>query len=129
MRIGIKEIFSAAHRLQDHTGRCSQLHGHTYTVEVEVDGALTEKGWVIDFGELRAIVRKLLPDHIAILQTKDAVATELEKLNFGVKRTIHPPTAEIIVLDLVTQLQRVLIVDLARVRVWEGPNSWAEWIR
>lgn len=46
--------FSASHQLRglrpDH--KCGRLHGHTYTVVLELRGILDEVGFVVDFGEL-----------------------------------------------------------------------------
>ncbi|HEX59299.1 MAG TPA: hypothetical protein ENF26_04020, partial [Methanomicrobia archaeon] len=33
-RLGVTARFSAAHRLPQHEGKCKELHGHTYKVEV-----------------------------------------------------------------------------------------------
>lgn len=61
--------FSAAHRLQNDRrdvkwnqrvfGKCSNPfgHGHTYGLEVTVEGEVdAEKGWVLDFADLKRIV-------------------------------------------------------------------------
>ena len=50
--------FSAAHQLEhlptDH--QCSRLHGHNYTVKVELQRAwLDFDGFVVDYGELGAL--------------------------------------------------------------------------
>jgi len=55
--------FEAAHRLphvpQGH--KCARLHGHSYRVEVHVEGAVEgETGWVCDFADLSAAMRPLL---------------------------------------------------------------------
>lgn len=54
--------FEAAHRLPrvpaEH--KCSRLHGHSYKVRIEVSGPLEPNmGWVIDFGDIKAIWRDL----------------------------------------------------------------------
>jgi 6-pyruvoyltetrahydropterin/6-carboxytetrahydropterin synthase len=57
-RIWKKFRFSASHQLaglpDDH--QCSRLHGHNYLIEVELSSeTLDATGFVIDFGELKAI--------------------------------------------------------------------------
>lgn len=47
----------AAHRLPNVPDghKCSRLHGHTFRVEVYVDGDVDERGgWVIDFADIQA---------------------------------------------------------------------------
>jgi 6-pyruvoyltetrahydropterin/6-carboxytetrahydropterin synthase len=48
--------FEAAHRLpnvpSDH--KCSRLHGHSYQVQVHVEGPVDpQAGWIIDFGNIK----------------------------------------------------------------------------
>ena len=60
--------FDAAHKLphvsSDH--KCGRLHGHTFTVEIHVEGSLgTETGWVVDFFDIKKAfepIREIL-DH------------------------------------------------------------------
>ena len=46
--------FAAAHRLPDHEGKCQRLHGHTYGLEVTVEGAPQQSGvpWAVQQPEL-----------------------------------------------------------------------------
>lgn len=50
--------FEAAHRLDWHPGKCRSLHGHSYVLEVEVTGPVGERGVVMDFAELDAIIEE-----------------------------------------------------------------------
>jgi 6-pyruvoyltetrahydropterin/6-carboxytetrahydropterin synthase len=50
--------FEAAHRLPWHPGKCSRVHGHSYILEVRVTGDLDERGVVMDFAEVDAVVDK-----------------------------------------------------------------------
>jgi hypothetical protein len=50
--------FDAAHVLPWHPGRCRNLHGHTYRVEVSIEGPLGPHGIVTDFADLDAVVRR-----------------------------------------------------------------------
>lgn len=54
--IGKKWSFSAAHQLPNHFGKCANLHGHNYTVEVALVGSIqheahspSDEGMVFDY--------------------------------------------------------------------------------
>jgi len=56
--------YDAAHRLNNYEGKCSQLHGHTYKVEVWVRGDISQldkAGILWDFGKLKTIINSF--DH------------------------------------------------------------------
>lgn len=55
--------FSAAHFLIFPDGSKERLHGHNYQVAVEIDGRLSEHGLVIDFKQVKPVV-KLLCDRL-----------------------------------------------------------------
>lgn len=70
-RITSSATFSSAHRLHNPErdaewnravfGKCNNPHGHghTYSLEVTVEGPVDpEKGWVVDFSELKRIVNE-----------------------------------------------------------------------
>ena len=59
--------FEAAHRLphvpQDH--KCFRMHGHSYGVDVCVEGDVDPKlGWLVDFGEIAARVEPVLKQEL-----------------------------------------------------------------
>lgn len=64
--VAVKSDFSAAHKLRGYGGKCENLHGHNWKIEVVVASAGLDKiGLVIDFKELKeklAAVLRLL-DH------------------------------------------------------------------
>jgi 6-pyruvoyltetrahydropterin/6-carboxytetrahydropterin synthase len=66
--------FDAAHCATIGT-ECEPLHGHSYAVTAEVDGTLTENAWVIDFVELKSILRDICDelDHRFLLQKESRV--------------------------------------------------------
>ena len=48
--VTIKKSFSAAHLLKEIGGKCEELHGHNFLVEVSVKAeSLNEEGLLIDF--------------------------------------------------------------------------------
>lgn len=63
--------FAAAH-MATFGGDCEPIHGHNYDVVVELEGTLTEDSWVVDFVEVKRLVKQLCDrlDHRFLLQTK-----------------------------------------------------------
>ena len=68
--------FDSAHFLRGYNGKCANLHGHTWRVEVTVGSdTLTasgeQRGMVIDFADLKKAVRNLADrfDHTLIYES------------------------------------------------------------
>jgi 6-pyruvoyltetrahydropterin/6-carboxytetrahydropterin synthase len=88
--------FAAAH-FATFEGRCESLHGHNYDVLVEVEGELTEDGWVIDFSALKSMARALCQelDHKFLLQ-RESKALQIEertsnwRVRFGERGWVFP---------------------------------------
>ena len=51
-------IFSSAHFLIDHA-KCGRLHGHNYSVSVMIEGPITEQAMVIDFIQIKKLIREV----------------------------------------------------------------------
>ena len=107
MRLGITDYMDCAHFLPGHA-KCGSLHGHTYKVEVIVEGE-AKSGMVIDFADLKDQVRKVLGvyDHRALNDVLDYPSVEniCERLGSDLKERLGFPFI---------------------VRVWEGQGKWAE---
>jgi 6-pyruvoyltetrahydropterin/6-carboxytetrahydropterin synthase len=55
--------FAAAHQLREFHGKCEQLHGHNWKIEVYVKGErLGEDGLLIDFGVVKENTKKVLQE-------------------------------------------------------------------
>lgn len=68
-RIKVKRSFSSAHRLRGYKGKCENLHGHNWDVEVTAGSFRLDKlGMVLDFGDLKKIVDDVIVglDHICL---------------------------------------------------------------
>jgi len=67
--------FEAGHRLMNYDGDCGRLHGHSYVVEAELlDHRLDGVGFVVDFNELKASVRRWIDqtfDHKFLVRFDD----------------------------------------------------------
>ncbi len=50
--------FEAAHNLMNYKGKCANLHGHSYVLEVTVLGEPTQNGMIIDFYDVKKIVEE-----------------------------------------------------------------------
>jgi 6-pyruvoyltetrahydropterin/6-carboxytetrahydropterin synthase len=105
--------FEAAHQLPWHGGKCRNLHGHSYRLEVTVEGPIGDHGIVVDFATIKEAVER---DVIA--------AYDHQYLN----DLFDNPTAELIAAEI---WKRVEGADLAvsRIRLWETPDSYVEIVR
>ena len=111
--IKVEAGFSAAHNLRGYKGKCEELHGHNWKVEVVVVSPFLDKiGMVMDFKELKSKV-------YAVLEKLDH--TYLNKIPYFKKIN---PTSEHMAKYIFTSLKSKL-PDLKSVTVWESENSAA----
>ncbi len=104
--------FDAAHALHGYQGECRELHGHTWDVEVTVEGAeLDDVGIVYDFKRLKEDLRAVL-----------------DRFDHGYLNEIQPfdevnPTAEHLARVVFGELEGVVGagVRVVEVAVWESP--------
>ena len=45
MKITKEITFDSAHMLSNYNGKCNNLHGHTYKLQIEVEGDVTFNGY------------------------------------------------------------------------------------
>lgn len=136
MRIVKIFTFSAAHRLPGHE-QCKNLHGHTYKLEVEIEGEQDSSGMVVDFIKFKDFVNKLIInkiDHSTIVCDKDTeLLGKLQELN--TKRYILPfnSTCENLVqyfLNILRQENKLThelgAIRITRLRLYESETSYSE---
>jgi 6-pyruvoyltetrahydropterin/6-carboxytetrahydropterin synthase len=113
-RLRVKSHFDAAHKLVGYNGKCSELHGHTWKVEVLVTGEELDKiGMVVDFKILKEKLKEIT-----------------EKLDYSLLndlKEIGNPTSENLSRYIFKNLKNLPNVKLEKVRVWESPSSWCEY--
>ena len=57
----IERNFSSSHQLRGYKGKCENLHGHNYKVEIYARGRkLNEIGLLVDFAELKAAADEVI---------------------------------------------------------------------
>ncbi|MEM2870013.1 MAG: 6-pyruvoyl tetrahydropterin synthase family protein [Thermoplasmata archaeon] len=63
--------FSACHFLPGHR-KCGRLHGHTYAVNVRLEGESGEDGYIADFFEVKSVFRKIIDglDHRVLVPAR-----------------------------------------------------------
>ena len=110
--------FDAAHHLLGYSGKCCNLHGHTYKVIFGISGLVNNIGITIDFSDIKNIWKqKLEPqlDHQYINET-------LPKMN---------TTAENMVVWIFEEMEKALKgndneIRMEFVRLYETPTAFAE---
>lgn len=78
MTIAKRFRWEGAHRLPWHEGGCQHLHGHSYAMTVALDGTPDARGLLLDFKDLKAILKPLVDawDHATLVAADDTALRE-----------------------------------------------------
>jgi 6-pyruvoyltetrahydropterin/6-carboxytetrahydropterin synthase len=147
IRITKEFTWCMAHMLANHNGKCRNIHGHTYKMQVEIaqnKGGLTsnmgktDHGMVLEFNDIKEIVNRLIVDKLdhAFLYWKDStdpmeheIAEVLKKYDRKMVVIDYRPTAEEMALSFKKEIDAeisslgVIVTSLV---VWESPTSFAK---
>jgi len=110
--IAKKFSFEAAHWLPNVPDghKCKNLHGHSYTAELKIQGEVDENGFIVDFSEVSRVAKPLF-----------------KKLDHSLLNDHLPnPTSELLARYIFDQL-KPLLLGLFAVSVSETPNTKAEY--
>jgi len=117
-RLKVSGDFSSSHQLRHYEGKCENMHGHNFEVEVDVVGeSLDPKlGILMDFKELRRLLK--------------TVTDELDHRHLNELQAFaeHNPSSELLAQYIYRRLQELLVghpVRLAEVMVSEKASSRA----
>lgn len=131
VRVGVEGLtFDAANYTPGSTEKCRRLHGHTFRVDVEVEGDINpDDGMVMDFLVIKRVVREVIEDydHKVILPKRDKSATRIEG-RFDVEiHYIDKPfaTTEYLALDMAEKLLSRLRARKVKVKLYEGSGKYA----
>ena len=133
--------FESAHALYGYDGKCKNIHGHSYHLYVTVigepiiDSENPKNGMVMDFGDLKVIVKKEIVtkfDHAVVLNENSPhkeLANTINDYSHKVVLVPYQPTSENMLLDFSQRIQRQLPqnVLLHSLKLYETANSYAEW--
>lgn len=124
--------FCYGHRLVGYAGKCRYLHGHNGLLEVDVDAErLDDMGMVVDFGEVRDLVKGWVDEHIdhrMVLSRLDPVAPVLIESGEPVYLLDENPTAEYMARHIFEKVE-ALGMTLSEIRLWETPTNLATYRR
>jgi 6-pyruvoyltetrahydropterin/6-carboxytetrahydropterin synthase len=121
--------FDASHRLLHYQGKCANLHGHRWLVEVWLEGSVDElSGILVDYNEIKAIVDRF--DHQIILNENDPMVSCIGQFQ-SVITTSSDPTSEVLAHVLMDQINDHCAASdrsarVVRIRVWESDTCYAE---
>lgn len=114
--------FDSCHQLKEYVGACARLHGHTYKLQVTVEGNLSPNGMVVDFKDLKSFVNEM-------------VIKPLDHYNLNDKLWFNT-TAENMSVYFFEFLSKFFItlseqekryIALTEVKLWETPTSFASY--
>ena len=141
IRITKKFSFETGHALYGYDGKCRNVHGHSYKLSVTVignpisDSSNFKFGMVIDFGDLKKIVKEEIVDvfdHATVFNKNTPhveLAKELSDRGHNVLLVNYQPTSEMMVIDFAEKIKARLPsrIKLHALKLQETDSSYAEW--
>ena len=135
---------STGHRQWKHKGHCSYVHGYGRYVRLTFEASeLDERGWVMDFGDLKDIKRWIEGewDHKVLISSDDPLLQQLKELESlgGILLNVLPdgyyPGIEESCRYLYDMLSPMIQkktnnrVEITRVEIWEHENNSGEYVK
>ncbi|WP_109302146.1 6-carboxytetrahydropterin synthase [Aquimarina sp. AU474] len=141
IRITKQFSFETGHALYGYDGKCRNVHGHSYKLSVTVigtpitDTSHVKLGMVIDFGDLKKIVKEDIEDvfdHATVFNKNTPhveLAKELAERGHNVILVDYQPTSENMVIDFAQKIKSRLpeTIKLHSLKLQETETSYAEW--
>ena len=126
--------FDSAHFLHGYKGKCANIHGHHWIVEVKIrggklNGSGEKRGMLLDFGDFKQTVKELAEgfDHTLIYEKntlKPATLAALQEEGFLLVETDFRPTAENFAAYIYSDLCKKGM-PVFSVEVYESPENCA----
>lgn len=105
------DLLSSAHFLPSYVGKCKQIHGHNYRLDVVIEGAVNpDTGMIVDFYDVERVVRNSIESKLDHVLLNDAIPN---------------PTAENVV-SWISAILKKELPQVSRIRLWEDTTSYVE---
>lgn len=126
--------FDAAHFLSGYLGKCSNIHGHRWNVEIQIKGEklkteVQDREMLVDFSDLKDDLNNITEelDHKFIIEKgslKENTLKALEEEGFSIIQVEFRPTAEKFA-EFFYEKMEALGYDVMLATVYETPNNCA----
>ena len=141
IRITKQFSFETGHALHGYDGKCKNIHGHSYRLDVTVigkpvaDESNPKCGMVIDFSDLKKIAKDEIVDvfdHATVFNKNTPhleLAMMLKSKGHNVLLVDYQPTTEMMVIDVAEKIKKRLPnnIKLHALKLQETATSFAEW--
>lgn len=141
IRITKEFSFETGHALYGYDGKCKNVHGHSYKLSVTIIGVpISDRnnvkfGMVIDFSDLKKIVKEEIVDHFDHATVFNQTTPHIELANELIDRGHHvilvdyQPTSENMVIDFAQKIKSRLpkTIELHSLKLQETDTSFAQW--
>lgn len=124
MKVAKTFSFDAGHYLPSYIGRCARSHGHTWRMEIVIQGKVNpETGMVVDFGELSKVAKDAM--------YRDNIGWDLDHNHLNA--LMDNPTAENLVKYILRRLKTLwaeakLPGMIIRLKLWEKMDIVESWV-
>ena len=101
--VSVEQVFAAGHALRNYKGKCENIHGHNWRVQVVIEGEqLDGTGLLVDFIDVKDLMRSVIArlDHqflneVAPFDVKNPSAENIaeyfyEQMSVGLAKTPVP---------------------------------------
>ena len=110
--VTVEQSFAAGHALRNYKGKCENVHGHNFRVQVVIEGeTLDDAGLLVDFIDVKAAMR-------AIIERLDHVFLN-DVAPFDVKNPSAENIAEYFYTEMSRSLRAAVPVRVREVKIWE----------
>jgi 6-pyruvoyltetrahydropterin/6-carboxytetrahydropterin synthase len=139
IRLTKEFTFEMAHVLEGYDGPCRNVHGHSYRLKVTVIGSpindITNPklGMVMDFGQLKSIVKQKVVDrfdHVLLVKSDSELLKQCNLLSLGkIEPVDYQPTCENLLIHIADLISSELPseIKLHSLKLHETATSFAEW--
>ena len=141
IRITKQFSFETGHALYGHDGKCKNIHGHSYRLNVTLfgtpitDDSSPKFGMIMDFSDVKKIVKETIVtpfDHTTIFNRNtphSKLAEDLKSSGHKVVLVNYQPTSEMLVIDFAEKINKRLPanIHLHALKLRETASCYAEW--